>query len=140
MINKTKLTESQLATVRGLITQFGGLSVLTRKQLHEGYLALKGEGSSTPYFISKNTAAKSPTEPHRYDLALLLPENQTSAGIPVAKRVKDFHAKEPKRPDTGATPETPKRRSTDKVATAPVPEQPAAPVATKKRGRPSTKK
>ncbi len=93
------MTETQLETVRGLIKQFKGVSVLTRKQLHEGYLALKGEGCSTPYFISKNAAAKSPDEPHRYDLARLLPENQTKDGTPVEKRIKAFHASEPKRPE-----------------------------------------
>src|ERR1043166_8125504 len=81
-LDTTKLQPHQITVVRELIKQFKGAMLLTRKQLQEGYTAIKGEGSSTPYFISKNAAAKAVDQPHRYDLHVLLPENQTKQGNP----------------------------------------------------------
>jgi hypothetical protein len=57
MVNTKKLTERQMTLVGKIIKHFKGRTMVTRAELRAAHTKISGKVSS-PYFISKNTAAQ----------------------------------------------------------------------------------
>ncbi len=58
LLNTKKINEKQFALVEAMVKHFGGANVLSRTQLRAGFAAVVEGRKGSPYFISKNEAAK----------------------------------------------------------------------------------